>query len=195
MAEKAGMSTGTKIAMGVAGAVGAAVIGAATFGGGYVIYKNVKGKQQDASPLQLHILVKNAKNLKDEDTFGESDPYVVVEVDDVKKRTKTVSPPSSGPNRKKNASVFFFLLEKLSCHTGVHPLPRASVLSCLMFIWLCRWRTTTAPRGTRSSPLVCSKSTWTPTLCLACGTTTMAQSTFPALLPPLIHAKWAYTEH
>eukprot|EP01094_Clydonella_sp_ATCC50884_P016712 TRINITY_DN278_c0_g1_i1.p1 TRINITY_DN278_c0_g1~~TRINITY_DN278_c0_g1_i1.p1 ORF type:complete len:165 (-),score=57.74 TRINITY_DN278_c0_g1_i1:580-1014(-) len=90
MAEKAGMSTGTKIAMGVAGAVGAAVIGAATFGGGYVIYKNVKGKQQDASPLQLHILVKNAKNLKDEDTFGESDPYVVVEVDDVKKRTKTV---------------------------------------------------------------------------------------------------------
>eukprot|EP01094_Clydonella_sp_ATCC50884_P016714 TRINITY_DN278_c0_g1_i3.p1 TRINITY_DN278_c0_g1~~TRINITY_DN278_c0_g1_i3.p1 ORF type:complete len:135 (-),score=14.49 TRINITY_DN278_c0_g1_i3:915-1259(-) len=73
MAEKAGMSTGTKIAMGVAGAVGAAVIGAATFGGGYVIYKNVKGKQQDASPLQLHILVKNAKNLKDEDTFG-TDP-------------------------------------------------------------------------------------------------------------------------
>merc|ERR1712000_752771 len=64
--------------------------GAVSFGGGYVIYKTVKGKTQDASPIQLHVLVKSATGLKDEDTWGQSDPYCVVEVDDVKKRTKTV---------------------------------------------------------------------------------------------------------
>eukprot|EP01094_Clydonella_sp_ATCC50884_P019066 TRINITY_DN3649_c0_g1_i1.p1 TRINITY_DN3649_c0_g1~~TRINITY_DN3649_c0_g1_i1.p1 ORF type:complete len:200 (-),score=64.71 TRINITY_DN3649_c0_g1_i1:125-724(-) len=92
--EAAGMSKNQKIALGVGAAAAAAgvavLVGAAGFGTGYVVYKTVKGKKQDASPFRLHVLVKNAKGLENEDTWSLSDPFTVVEVDHVSKRTKTI---------------------------------------------------------------------------------------------------------
>jgi len=95
MSDKKGMSTGKKVAIGVGvAAVGVAAVGAVAavgLGIGYCAYKSHKGHVQNKSPMQLHIRFVGAKNLKNMEMFGKSDPYAQAEVDQVKIKTKTIS--------------------------------------------------------------------------------------------------------
>jgi len=90
-----GMSTGKKVALGVGvAAVGAVAVGAVAavgLGVGYCAYKSHKGHVQNKSPMQLHIRFIGAKNLKNLEMFGKSDPYAQAELDQVKVKTKTIS--------------------------------------------------------------------------------------------------------
>lgn len=88
--------TGLKIALGL-GALGAvavagtaAVVGVAAVGvfAGHKLYKNHEAHVQDGSHFRLHINVIKGENLKNKEWIGKSNPFVVVDIGDMKVKTK-----------------------------------------------------------------------------------------------------------